>query len=941
MTVPFSATAAFDRDALTAALAAAGFRGEALADPATRAAMSTDNSIYRIIPDFILCPHDEADLLCALAVLADPRFAHLPITARGGGTGTNGQSLNEGVIVDLRRHMTRIIELDAAAGWVEVEPGIVLDDLNAQLAYTGLFFAPTTSTANRCTIGGMVATDASGKGSRIYGKTSDNVLGLRLALDGGRVLDSDTPTLEWAGDRLAEIAAACDAGRGPLLARVPALSRRFTGYDLERARPSADRLEWWRLAIGAEGTLGIVTRVRLKLTPKPRRTTLAVLAFASFDAALAAAPLLLKCDPLAIETIDETVQQLADAAGLLTALPAAIRGDRSLRPVYNIVELAGDEIEASRDRLISILRDLPGLVGHHITDDPAEIGQLWSVRAASVGLLGTAKGSRRPVAFVEDCVVPPVNLPAFVREFTGILRDRGLFYGIYGHIDVGCLHVRPALDIGSDVDRQLLRTISDAVYAAVQRHGGIFWGEHGKGIRGEYLEDFVGAEAYAAFVRIKRAFDPGNRFNPGKLVGAPLRTIDRSPTREAAPVPDDPFGVAFGCNGNAACLTVAPTVAICPSFKATSDVRHSPKGRSEILAAWRKTPGDHEVEASAYEALDGCLGCNACANQCPQQVAIPELKSRFFETYFRKRRRPLADHAALLLERFAPWLVRMRPALALAQRLGIVRAVARMIGLVDLPAFSPGAPSVPRAVLDSLPDDPGIVLLLSDPYTSLFDTQTIDDVASGLSALGYRPYLLPAMPTGKAAHVLGDRRSFFQQARRLAAVLETVGRNHPPIIGIEPSQTLFIRHDYKKNGIAVGAEVLLVQEFLHRRLRSGDRWPSVSIPPAASLLLHCTESAALPGARRQWQDIFGTLGTSLTVPETGCCGMAGLYGHQQRHQTTSRKLFDLGWSRLADQHAPYVTGFSCRCQVERFASSRSRHPLALIQPAIQKGQAES
>ncbi len=921
---------ALDVNALKSALAKAGFRGEALADPASRRAMSTDNSVYRIVPDLVVCPRDEDDLLRALAVLADPRFAHLPITARGGGTGTNGQSLNDGIIVDLRRHMTRILELNVAEGWVEVEPGIVLDDLNAQLARTGLFFAPTTSTANRCTIGGMVATDASGKGSRIYGKTSDNVLGLRLALDGGTVLDSASPPPEWARDRLAEIAAACDAGRDPLLARVPPLSRRFTGYDLERARPSRDRLDWWRLVIGAEGTLGIVTRLRLKLTPRPRRTMLTVLAFESFDTALAAAPVLLQCDPLAIETIDETVQKLADAAGLLDTLPASIRGGEAARPVYNIVELAGDDADAQHERLTVLLGDIPGLVGHHTTADSAEIAHLWSVRAASVGLLGHVEGPRHPIAFVEDCVVPPANLPAFVREFTSILRGHGLFYGIYGHIDVGCLHVRPALDIGSDLDRHLLRTISDAVYAAVKRHGGIFWGEHGKGIRGEYLEDFVGPAAYAAFARIKHAFDPGNRFNPGKLAGTSLRTIDHTPTRGSAPAPDDPFAPAFACNGNAACLTVSTTIAICPSFKATADLRHSPKGRSEILAAWRASPDDAEIEAGAHDALDGCLGCNACANQCPQQVAIPEMKSRFLERYFRTHSRPPADRAALLLERFAPWLARLRPAAALAQRLGLVGFVATRIGLVDLPEFARGNPAIPRARLQSPSSDPRTVLLLPDAYTSLFDTRAVDDVAGGLRALGYRPLLLPLLPGGKAAHVLGDRESFARQARRLGAVLQRAARTGLPTVGIEPSQTLFIRNDYPKNGIPDVPEILLPEEFLHRRLLAGDRWPSAAAPASATLLLHCTESSALSGAGRQWQEIFAALGTALTVPGTGCCGMAGLYGHQQRHQDISRKLFDLSWAQHANGPLTLATGFSCRCQTERFAAAPPRHPLALL-----------
>jgi Fe-S oxidoreductase len=224
------------------------------------------------------------------------------------------------------------------------------------------------------------------------------------------------------------------------------------------------------------------------------------------------------------------------------------------------------------------------------------------------------------------------------------------------------------------------------------------------------------------------------------------------------------------------------------------------------------------------------------------------------------------------------------------------------------------------------------VLLLPDPKTSLIDTQAIDDTAAGLAALGYRPLLLPLLPAGKAAHVLGDRRSFTRQAARLTAMLQRAGRTGLPIVGIEPSQTLFIRNDYKTNGVPDVPEILLPHEFLHRRLEAGDRWTSAAVPATATLLLHCTESAALPTARRQWQDIFAALGTALTIPDTGCCGMAGLYGHQQRHQDTSRKLFDLSWTKHTGGPLVHATGFSCRCQTERFSPAGARHPLALLDP---------
>lgn len=915
-----------------------GFLGEVLDDAGSRVAVSTDNSVYQITPSLVICPRDEADLCRALAVLAEPEFASLPITARGGGTGTNGQSLNTGVVVDLRRHMTRILAVNLAEGWVEVEPGIVLDDLNAELRYTGFFFGPTTSTASRCTIGGMVSTDASGKGSRIYGKTSENVLGLRLALDGGQLLDSGAPAPGWAVPMLEAIASACAAGRDPLLARVPALSRRFTGYDLERALPEGAPFEWWRLPIGAEGTLGIVTRVRLRLVPRPRQSVLVVLAFDSFEHALESASTLLKVEPLAIETLDDVVQRLAERAGLLTSLPASLRGTDSARPVYNVVELAGDDIEEQHTKLMRLLDDLDGLVGYHIARDAAEIAQIWAVRASSVGLLGDSSSRRKPIAFVEDCVVPPERLAAFVREFVAILRRHGLFYGIYGHIDVGCLHVRPALDITEAVDRHLLKTVSDEVYESVKRHGGIFWGEHGKGIRGEYLADFVGSEAYAAFRRIKQAFDPADRFNPGKLVTAgTLRSIEHTPMRSAPTNTEDLFARAFACNGNAACLTVDATQIICPSFKATADPRHSPKGRAEILKAWRMH-GGAELEGAAFAALDGCLGCNACANQCPAHISIPELKSQFLVRYFERHRRSLADRVVLGLEYLASTLSRLRPILRLADRLGLSRLGARLLDLHDLPRFASHPRGLREARMHELraiaATHPETVFLVQDPYTSLFDSAVVATVAEGLARLGYHAVLLPLRPAGKAAHVLGDRRSFRRQAESLAGMLRQVAAIGRPLVGIDPAQTLMFRHEYRAAGISDLPEVLLVQEFLAQRLNAGDRWPAARRQRQATVFLHCSESSALPATSKEWIKVLAAVGVTAQIAPTGCCGMAGLYGHLGRHQDTSRNIFDRSWRPAISTSDAVVTGFSCRCQIDRQTGTSVAHPMQLVLDAL-------
>lgn len=929
---------------LVAAIAASGFRGDVAADSASRAAASTDNSVYQLMPDLIVAPRDADDVMTLFRVLDQPAFRDIPITGRGGGTGTNGQSLNTGVIVDFRRHMHRILEVNVEEGWVEVEPGLVLDDLNEQLQPTGLFFAPSTSTANRCTVGGMASTDASGKGSRIYGKTGDNVLGMQLVVGDGKVLDSSRPVPDWAAPMLAEVAAACDAGRDALLARVSRLARRFSGLDLERARPDLATLEWWRLSIGAEGVLGVITRLRLKLVRKPVRSSLAILAFSSFAEVLGATTRLLEIEPLAIEAIDEWVQRLAAEAGLLDALPAVLRGSGRDRPVYAFVEFVGDDADLLAEQArhaVSIAETLPGYVGSYVAETADEIAQLWSVRSASVGLLGAARSARRPISFVEDCVIPPDSLASFISDFIGILDRHGLSYGIYGHADVGCLHVRPALDIDDVADRQIYRFVSDAVFATATAHGGIFWGEHGKGIRGEYLESFVGPVAYRAFQRIKAAFDPWGRFNPGKLIASalPLYGIDATPHRTARAALGDPFEKAFACNGNALCLTYEAKTPMCPSFKVSAELRHSPKGRAEAmraLAQARTTGTDTAtMEADVFDALDGCLGCKSCAGTCPTHVDIPEMKSHFLDRYYQTRQRPLASLITMALERWSPALAHVLPLASLMARMPGYDYAARQVGLVDLPKPSTGRLLAKQrsarqvAAMAPSPDD---VLLVQDPFTALFDRDAVNAVTRGFQALGFKPMLLGMRSGGKAAHVMGHRADFAAQAERLSAWLGTAAKSGFPLVGIDPAFVHLLRSEYQKAGYTTLPRVWSPEEFLAAQIDAGRLVrPMEARSTAASVFLHCTERSLRPETAADWRKVFAATGVAAQVVDTGCCGMSGIFGHEQRHRSWSRGLFDLSWRDAVERPGrKFATGFSCRCQIERFGGTVAPHPMALF-----------
>ncbi|MBE9636453.1 FAD-binding and (Fe-S)-binding domain-containing protein [Salipiger mangrovisoli] len=926
-------------DRLPGALKDAGFRGDVDRDSALRAAMSTDNSVYRILPDLILAPRDAEDVVVCMSVLERPEFAHVPLTARGGGTGTNGQSLNRGIILDMRRHMHRLLEVDPEGDWADVEPGIVLDDLNAQLRPMGLFFAPETSTSTRCVVGGMVSTDASGKGSRIYGKTSDNLLGVEIARGQGRVSSlADAPS--WATPMLAAAETAARAGRAAFVAKTPRLNRRFTGYDLERACPEEGGFQWWRLFPGSEGTLGPITRIRVKLRPLPKEKRLVVAGFASFRGSLAAAMPLMQDNPTAIEVMDERVQALAGEAGLLGRLPEALRPQGGEALAYTFIEFNGDdagELAARTAACEARLRGLPGIRAVHVAAGSDEIRELWAIRSAGVGLLGKVEGRARPVAFVEDCVVPPETLPGFLDGFLDILTRHGLSFGIYGHVDVGCLHIRPALDIDTEEGRGRLVQVSDEIFDLVNRHDGIFWGEHGKGVRGAYLEGWIGPEAYAALQGVKAAFDPSGRFNPGKLVaaGAPVMGIATTPFRPFNAPDGDPLEKAFRCNGNAQCLSYAATVPMCPSFKATGDVRHSPKGRADALRAWhedRRSGVTTVDEDDLLGTLDTCLGCKTCASTCPVQVDIPAMRAAYYADVYARKTRPLTDRAMLLAERLSPLVLRAAPMMRLAWPLAR-RAAEAVLCVTDLPGEL--ARQLPRAARVSLSElerralPERAVLVWMDWFSALYDGATQRDVFRGLTALGYAPLFVDMLPAGKVAGDLGDRAGFAKMAARLVAALRSGAASGAPMIGLDPAFVMALRQDYRKAGLEV-PEVLLPQEFLAAEVRRGATLPQVPGGPL-SLFTHCTESTGAPTSRNDWQEVFTALGLQIDTPATGCCGMAGMFGHKTRHQQMSRKLFDMSWAGpLARAEEAVATGFSCRCQTERLAGGPIRHPLGLI-----------
>lgn len=990
--------------AFTRRLAALGFRGDVETDEGARTVASTDNSIYQVKPAAILYPRGADDLKIIATAMSEAAFSDITIAPRGGGTGTNGQSLTSGVVVDCSRHMNRILEIDPVRQVARIEAGVVKDQLNKALKPYGLFFAPELSTSNRATIGGMISTDACGQGSCLYGKTSNHVLGLRIVLSDGsdcwsRPLgDPELTAIKARPDRIGEIHRTVDRiarEKSDLIeATFPKLNRYMTGYDLAHIRREDGRFDLNSVLCGSEGTLAMIAEAELNILPLPAKAALINIRYDDFNTALEDARLLVALKVASIETVDEKVLGLAKGDIVWTNIARFFPQDAT-GPAngINIVEVLADDNDELERKLAEVTSVLDAGAparhkGYMVTRERVDIEAIWSMRKRAVGLLGNVEGPVRPVPFVEDTAVPPEHLAAYIREFRALLDAEGLDYGMFGHVDAGVLHVRPALDLTRKDHQPLVRKVSDGVVALTRKYGGVLWGEHGKGVRSEYVPDYFG-DLYPSLQEIKRAFDPGDRLNPGKIASAtsrPLLKIDEVPLRgDLDRVIGNDIRAAFDnaayCNGNGACFDFDATSAMCPSYKATGDRRFSPKGRAALMREWlrllaekhvdprreaemqrrgnrfanlfRRTinslnPANrddfsHEVRA----AMDTCLACKACTGQCPVKVSVPAFRSKFLELYYGRYLRPLKDPIVSAIETTLPLMARIRPGYNLLTGSGFGRALMRLVGLTALPtmpAISLKREAAGLGVEIATPDrleqlSPAMraraVVIVADVFTSHFDPVVVIAAIEMIRKMGFTPWLAAPHANGKALHVHGYLDCFEKKATRTRNYLDRISQTGIPLVGIDPSMTLTYRSEYAALPNArLRAPVMLLQEWLAANL---DRLPISSQVPSDerfTLLAHCTERTNAPATMKQWSQLFARFGIDLDIADVGCCGMAGTFGHEARNRDISEKLYVMSWqdkiAAMSDGHMVMATGFSCRSQVAKMDRRAVPHPIEIL-----------
>src|SRR4051812_6084550 len=1041
--------------AFLAELRARGFEGDLSSTYSDRAVLATDNSIYQLTPQAIAFPRSTDDLVRIARAAHDSRFADMKLAPRGGGTGTNGQSLTDGLVVDVSRHMNRILEIDVGNRRVRVQAGVVKDQLNAALVEHGLFFAPELSTSNRATIGGMINTDASGQGSYLYGKTRDHVLSLTTVLLDGTVWtsrpldDEELAAAAARSDRVGSIHRLVDSiqrqNEALIAERFPKLNRCLTGYDLAHIRDRLGRFDLNAILCGAEGTLGFIAEAELNVLPIPKYSALVNIRYDSFDAALRDARTVMDVHAASVETVDSRVLALA-RNDIVWGEVSEFFPDDPEGPAegVNLVEVLANDVSDLEDQIGRIAdklewegrshgrrgftvarneegekRATPGRTSLtarafvagaqdnvRLAEDGDEaegdeprlppapslkaVERIWGMRKKAVGLLGNMQGSRRPIPFVEDTAVPPEHLADYIAEFRAALDRRGLVYGMFGHVDAGVLHVRPAIDMTDPEQEPLIREISDEVVALTQKYGGVLWGEHGKGVRSEYAPAFFGP-LYPCLQQIKAAFDPRHQLNPGKIAapadGALLR-IDEVPTRGARdrviPVAiRESYDNALHCNGNGACYNWDPDDAMCPSWKGLRERRHSPKGRAQLMrewlrqltlegidpiaesrrlraaSGWRTLParvrntwakrrGEPDFSHEVKEALDGCLACKSCTGQCPIKVDVPTFRSKFFELYYGRYLRPFRDYVVGSIEHLVPLMARIPGvANALAGR-GPGRTALRAVGLVNTPTLSGmdiGRELRKRGVAIATPDalraldeaERGrSVVIVQDAFTSYYETPLLLDLLDLVQLLGFQPWLAPYRPNGKALHVHGFLGPFGRVAAANAAMLGELAATGDDLVGLDPSMTLTYRSEYAgaldKSRLPA---VLLIQEWVARHR---DALPAVGGGAAYQLLPHCTERTTALTAVRDWSTVFAAFGLRLTILPSGCCGMAGTWGHEAEHRATSKHIYALSWAPQVAAAGTSGTlladGYSCRSQTKLIENVKLPHPLQALLAAI-------
>jgi len=948
-------------------------RCEVRFDRGSRMLYATDASLYQIEPVGVVVPRSAGDVARAVAIAAEEG---VPVLPRGAATSLSGQTVGPALVIDFTKYLNRIGVVDRDRMTVRVEPGLVLERLNAHLKPLGLMFGPDVSTGDRATLGGMIGNNSAGARSLKYGKTVEHVRSLDVVLDDGTaatfgpVADGELEGICDRPDRAGRLHRAVrdvvQRHRDAIVAHFPHILRRVSGYNLDEfvpglpVRPPGWRESPWafnlaRLIVGSEGTLAIVNGAEVAVVPIPAAQGLVVLSFATIPAALDRLGEILETGPAAVEMVDRMILDLAAGnpeyarhLNFAEGRPAAVLA----------AQYYADSAEELADRAADLARRFegrPGVLGVRKSLTAAAKDDFWKIRKAGVSLLMGMVGDAKPVAFVEDTAVSPEKLPAFFDRFRAILNRHKTVGACYGHADVGCLHIRPVLNVKTQAGVDDLRSIAREVADLVNEFGGSMSGEHGDGLaRSRWNAGLFGPEVYAAFKAIKAAFDPDNRLNPGKVVadpdpGADLRIGPDYHAEEPAATAFD-FSAQGGfaravelCSGVGACRKVDAGT-MCPSYMVTRDEDQTTRGRANALrlVLSGQLSADGLADETLARAMDLCLQCKACKTECPSNVDMAKLKAEYLHQLYKSKPAPLGSLLMGNIFRFNPIGSATAPLANGMARTPAFRWLLEQIAGIDrrrvMPTFA--ADHLRRWFRRHAPDpragSRGSVILLDDCFTTYNQPAVGRAAVRVLEAAGYGVELAGLPCCGRPAISKGLLPMARDLARRNVARLVKFAQAGTPILGCEPSCLLTLVDEYRDFRLGPDADLvasasLLLDAFIADRDRVPDL-PLAARPGSALLHGHCQQKALVGTA--------GTLAALRRIPEfsvreldSGCCGMAGSFGYELGHYDVSVALANrvLLPALAAEPTATLIApGFSCRSQVHGLAGVDALHPIEVL-----------
>jgi FAD/FMN-containing dehydrogenase/Fe-S oxidoreductase len=930
--------------------------GDVLDDEASLGMYSTDASMYQIKPLCVVLPKNADDVRKALKAADKHRVTVLP---RGGGTSLAGQTVGQSMVLDFSKYMNALLEVNVEERWARVQPGLVRDNLNAQLAEHGLHFAPDPATSSRANIGGMIGNNSSGTKSILYGKTVDHVIGATVILADGtemqlKELTKDEYIVKAASSgREAEVydgfRTIIETNREGIIERYPKVMRRVGGYNLDEFTET-DNWNLAKLVCGSEGTLAATVEATINLEPLPQYTAICVVHFAELLEAIEAVQYMLPCTPSCVEILDATVVQMSrenlttrQSCGFIEGDPAAIQ----------IVEFYGDtqsDVIGRAKEMADDLRKRGMGYAYPVLRSKEAQADAWVIRKSGLGLMLGVRTDEKPQAFIEDAAIPLEHLPTYIDQVLAICKKHETPVAMYAHASVGVIHVRPMLDLRHQFQIDRLKAIAEETFQLVVKYGGSWSGEHGDGlVRSPWNERFFGPELYQALKNVKRLFDPENRMNPGKIVDSPgidqnLRygadySVNLPPTvfkyrRERS------FSAAIDmCTGVGACRQDLKGV-MCPSFMATRDEEHSTRGRANALRlAMSGQLGDDAFTGDRlHQVLDLCLSCKGCKSECPSNVDMAKLKGEVMQARLDVhgiglRDELIADSADAAARIAGP----LAPLVNAVQGSGLFRnTVQRFLGFHPdrrLPDFArePFTKWLKKEQPLGEAASAGMVVLFVDTYMNFYEPHVGQAAWKLLRDCGYEviPFAEGCCQRPRISH--GMLRDAKREGTSTLRALDQYMREGLTVVGCEPSCVSALNDDLPdlvdsaELAARASSQIMMIDAFIAAEQAAGRI--TCEFESDSNILVHghCHQKSLYSTA--PMKEVLSNAGAEVTEVDSGCCGMAGSFGYETEHYAISEKIGERRLFPAVREHGDTVVacGFSCRHQIEHFTGCQAKH----------------